>query len=68
MAYEIGRKKKYDLDIDIDGLIESTPKFVAGLKLLPELVEIDKEMKETDSSLPTVIGAVLGVILSLIDS
>ena len=61
-------EKKYDLDIDIDGLIESTPKFVAGLKLLPELVEIDKEMKETDSSLPTVIGAVLGVILSLIDS
>ena len=61
-------EKKYDLDIDIDGLIEFTPKFVAGLKLLPELVEIDKEMKETDSSLPTVIGAVLGVILSLIDS
>lgn len=61
-------EKKYDLDIDIDGLIESTPKFVAGLKLLPDLVEIDKEMKETDSTLPTVIGAVLGVILSLIDS
>lgn len=58
--------KEYELDIDVEGLIASTPKFVAGLKCLPDLVEIDRKMKVTESTWKKLFRALVDV-LSLVD-
>ena len=59
-------EKEYELDIDVEGLIASTPKFVAGLKCLPDLVEIDRKMKVTESTWKKLFRALVDV-LSLVD-
>lgn len=52
-------EKKYELGIDIEGLVSSAPQFVAGLKFFPDLVEIDREMKVADGPIVATIKTVV---------
>lgn len=55
-------EKKYKLDVDIEGLITSAPRFVTGLKCLPDLVKVDREMKVTESTWLTLFRVVVKLL------